>query len=216
MRSILLLSFILALGAIQCKGPEELVTYKKTEEQYRDIKKTLFRFAALMEGDFSNAQQYEESPNASVRVDLHIRQIWPERSDAIWLYVEQVSPAMPSEPLSQRIYKITQPSPDAIESEMLYFENMKNYVGAWKLEAPLKEVKIASLELLESCTVKLNRLSKVHFKGNNEDCTEPLGLQIDHTSLSIDLRPNELVTEHAGYAKDGREIFKNTTVFDKR
>lgn len=215
MKSILLLSLAL-FSFSQCKTPEEVVSYKKTEKEYESIKKTLTRFAALMEGDFSNAEQYKENPDASVRVNLHVRRIWSERSDAVWLYVEQVSPGMDSEPLSQRIYKITQPSPNIIESEMFYLESMKDHVGAWNLEKPFQNVKMASLQTLESCTIQLERLSNVHFKGNNKDCVEPLGAQIKYTSLDISIRPNELITLHTGYDKKGGEIFKNTAIFDKQ
>lgn len=215
MRNILVAGLALLLGFGQCKSPEEAVSYRKTEREYKDIKKTLSRFAALMEGDFSNAQQYKENPEASVRVDMHTRRIWPERSDAVWFYVEQLSPQMPSEPLSQRIYKITQPSPNIVECEMMYFEGMKAYVGDWKKPNPLSDVKIAQLESLENCSIPLDRLSSVRFKGGNKNCLEPFGVQIHHTDLEVELSPNSIITVQTGYTKEGRQVFQNRTVFEK-
>ena len=47
--------------------------------------------ATWMEGSFSSARQAESDPESYHDIRLFMSRIWPSRSDAVWLYVEQAS-----------------------------------------------------------------------------------------------------------------------------
>ena len=59
--------------------------------------------ATWMEGSFSSTRQSENDPESYHDIRLFMSRIWPSRTDAAWLYVEQASADNLAQPYRQRI-----------------------------------------------------------------------------------------------------------------
>ncbi|HRW89883.1 MAG TPA: CpcT/CpeT family chromophore lyase, partial [Flavobacteriales bacterium] len=64
---------------------------------------SLAELASWMTGSFSSAAQAEADTNYYA-IELEMARIWPERTDGVWLYVEQAVAAKKEKPYRQRVY----------------------------------------------------------------------------------------------------------------
>ncbi len=109
----------------------------------------------LMAGSYSSAAQAKS--DADFRdVRLHMVRIWPERTDAYWLYVEQAMATSLDKPYRQRVYAV-KVEPDGKVASHVYElpGDPMSFAGAWK---DPKRLDLTSPELLtprEGCTVFL-------------------------------------------------------------
>ena len=70
----------------------------------------------LMTGSFSSAEQAAADPEYR-DIRLEMSQIWPARSDGVWLYVEQSAADAPA-PYRQRVYRLTRKDADSYVSDV--------------------------------------------------------------------------------------------------
>lgn len=92
-------------------------------------------FVKWMEGTFSSEEQAEADSNY-FNIVLKSESIWNERSDAVWLYVEQAPAESPENPYRQRVYKLSVNSDGTFESAVFLIPNeqgltsteLKNYL----------------------------------------------------------------------------------------
>ena len=94
---------------------------------------------AMMTGSFSSHNQAQVDTNfADIR--LQMVQIWKDRSDGFWLYVEQAEANKMDQPYRQRIYNLSQINDSTFQSAIFTIENPLQYAGEWNKTNPLSTV----------------------------------------------------------------------------
>ena len=78
-------------------------------------KSELLKLAAYMEGSFSSEKQSIKDTNY-FDIRLQMKRIWKDRTDGIWLYVEQAVSTAQQKPYRQRVYHVTQIGKNKFES----------------------------------------------------------------------------------------------------
>jgi len=147
--------------------------------------------ADLMEGSFSSQEQSLKDTNY-FDIRLHMKRIWKNRTDGIWLYVEQASALKIDKPYRQRVYHLTKADDNTFESAVFTFENPLNYAGDWKKDEPLAGLKPDMLSRRDGCSVFLKKNGEDGFSGST------LG-----TSCESDLRGAKYATSEVVITKDG-------------
>lgn len=97
---------------------------------FRPIDRDVMRLATLMTGSFSSETQAKQNPYFA-HIVLHCRRIWPDKKDAIWLYVEQAEFDKPQNPYRQRIYRLSRDGRGLI-SKVFEIKDAKRLIGAWR------------------------------------------------------------------------------------
>ncbi len=114
----------------------------------------LERLKSWMTGSFSSEEQSELDTNF-YNIHLEMVQIWKERKDAIWLYVEQAASWSLDKPYRQRVYRIKANEDGSFESAVFTFNNPLRFAGAYKLENPMTELTPDSLDERDGCAIIL-------------------------------------------------------------
>jgi len=119
------------------------------------------RVAALLCGHFTSEVQAKADPEY-FEVHLHMTQIWPERADGPWLYVEQAMATALDKPYRQRIYRLTAcPSWNSsvattcVRSEVFELPNAPDRVGAWSDPSRFASDSPETLVQREGCAISL-------------------------------------------------------------
>jgi len=115
-------------------------------------KPSLGLLAEWLTGSFSSQEQ-AESDSAYFDIRLHMVPIWKERSDGIWLYIEQAVAGNTDHPYRQRVYRLTTQEDGRYRSDVYTFEDPTRFAGAWKDETPLSDISPDSLILREDCSI---------------------------------------------------------------
>ncbi len=68
-------------------------------------KSDLSLLVSYMQGSFSSEEQSKSDTNF-FDIRLQMKPMWQERSDAIWIYVEQAVSSKLEKPYRQRVYKV--------------------------------------------------------------------------------------------------------------
>jgi hypothetical protein len=114
----------------------------------------LERLAAWMTGSFSSAEQSRRDEDYH-DIRLEMVRIWHDRTDGIWLYVEQAAANRLQEPYRQRVYRLTQLGPDLFESRVFSLEDPLRHAGVWREPEPLSDLEPAALVPRHGCAVLL-------------------------------------------------------------
>ncbi len=150
-----------------------VITSVKSFSQVKSIDTE--RLVTMMQGSFSSEEQ---SANDSDYFDirLEMKRIWPERTDAKWLYVEQAVASMKEKPYRQRVYKITNTNEGRFESAVFTMKDPLRFAGEWGKENPLSGLTPDSLEVREGCSVYLTLMNNGSYEGstNGKDCQSDL------------------------------------------
>jgi hypothetical protein len=125
----------------------------------------LDRLAAWMTGSFSSAAQAEADPEFR-HIVLHMTRIWPDRSDGVWLYVEQAVAEAPDQPYRQRVYHVRRVGEDLFASSVFTVSDPQALVGAWRQDQPLAEIEPEYLSPREGCTIYLLERADGVFEGS--------------------------------------------------
>jgi hypothetical protein len=122
----------------------------------RGADRDLDRLAAAMCGSFSSAAQAARD-TSFFDIRLHIVPIWPERSDARWLYVEQATAERLERPYRQRIYRLRRFPDRRFESAVYTLPGPARFAGAWSDPARFAVLTPDSLSEREGCAVVLRK-----------------------------------------------------------
>jgi CpeT protein len=89
-----------------------------------------------MVGSFSNKEQAVKDSDY-FNIEIEIVQIWKDRTDGPWVYVEQAVAEKKEKPYSQRVYQIKQRSDGKIESIIYSIPDPTRFAGDYKKDFPL-------------------------------------------------------------------------------
>jgi hypothetical protein len=125
----------------------------------------LDRLGSWMTGSYSSAAQADGDPEFR-HIVLHMARIWPDRSDGVWLYVEQAVAEAADRPYRQRVYHVRRVGEDLFASSVFTVSEPRELVGAWHQDQPLAELGPEHLTPREGCTIYLVERSDGAFEGS--------------------------------------------------
>lgn len=127
-------------------------------------KDDLSLLASYMQGSFSSQEQ-AQNDTTYFHIILHMKRMWQQRTDGIWIYVEQAAASSADKPYRQRVYKLTQLSDGSFESAVFTFPDPLKYAGEWKVENPLEDLNPSNLTQRKGCSVFLRKNDDGSFSG---------------------------------------------------
>ena len=114
---------------------------------------------------FSSNQPLQDS--SFFDINLEMVRIWNDRTDAIWLYVEQASSKRLNSPYRQRVYRLTQEE-DQFFSKVYELKNKNDFIGAHNSTHLFNSIDINDLIERQGCTVTMYQ-NDTHFTGTTKD-----------------------------------------------
>jgi hypothetical protein len=204
MRIISLLSvsaLSLSVFILSCAAPRSAAIPHKDPE--------LLAFAELLTGNFSSRKQ-AESDSTYLDISLSMSRIWSDRTDAVWLYVEQAVSAKKDKPYRQRVYKLGHPSENIFTSDIYTIRNQQEFAGLQNDPAKQKLLKPDIIDLKEGCTVTLQRYGKKYEGGTDADkCPSDLR-GAKYATTKIRLEKGLLVSWDQGFDASGNQVWGAT------
>lgn len=172
-----------------------------------------------MVGSFSSEEQSESDSNY-FNIELEMVQIWKDRTDGPWIYVEQAVAETKEKPYRQRVYQIKQRSDGKIESVVYSIPDPSRFTGDYKKEFPLLRLTPDSLMLRSGCEVVLYRTDDGYFEGGTVDknCSSDLrGASYAASEVMID--KDKIITWDRGFDENGNQVWgsdKGGYIFKKK
>lgn len=193
MRTIIILIFFLfrGLGTLFSQG----------------VTTEVLEIASLMEGSFSSAKQ-SEIDSTYLNIHLHMKRIWPERQDAVWLYVEQVAASNPGKPYRQRVYRLTQVGYNLFESAIFELKDPLKFAGEWKSPEAGKLIDPESLIYMDGCGVLLKKIGEKAYSGSTDadKClSDWRGARF--VSSIVTIQKDGLITWDRGFDDNGKYLW---------
>jgi CpeT protein len=170
------------------------------------------RALVWLSGDFSSRAQAQANP-AFFEVELHMVQIWPEREDGPWLYVEQALASSRNRPYRQRIYRLSPQQADdgrvGVSSQIYTLPgDPLVFAGAWEDPYRFAELKSAELSPLPGCTVTLYPTAAGWLQGTTagKACASNRD-GAAYTSSEVLLTADYIETLDRGFNQDGVQVW---------
>ena len=159
----------------------------------------LMELSALMTGSFSSEEQ-SKIDTAYFDIRLEIIRIWENRSDGIWLYVEQAAASSLERPYRQRIYRLKETGENLFKSEVYEIEEPLRFAGVWRKENPFYGYADDILQKRPGCSVRLKKIGNQTFFGSTVDkeCLSDWGGATYATSI-VTITENGMITWDRGF-----------------
>lgn len=165
--------------------------------------------ADWLTGDFDSRAQ-AQADRRYFDVHLYAIQIWAEREDGVWMYVQQSrdddDDGTYEAPYRQRVYRVHDGGGQGVVSTVYRIADEANYVDPWGDPSVLEGISEANLELAENCDVYLQREGDT-FVGGTEgtDCRLSFGgyATSDVTLTESGLQSLDLLYDDSGAIING-------------
>ena len=194
-----------------------LLSFTQIKAQDKIKESDLRNLYNMMIGSFSSENQSKVDSNY---FDIRLKMVpmWSE-SEYYWLYVEQAMATNENKPYRQRVYRLSKVNDTTIESRVYTIKNGENYFGDWKLENPLANLTIDSLEERKGCSIFLNKINKSEFSGstNKTDCESSLKGATYATSF-VNIYTDMIISWDRGFDKEDNQVWgaiNGGYIFDK-
>lgn len=172
-----------------------------------------------MTGSFSSKEQSEADSNY-LNIELEMVQIWKDRTDGPWIYVEQAVSETKEKPYRQRVYQIKQISGGKIESIVYSIPDPLRFAGDYKKEFPLLRLTPDSLLLKEGCEVVLYRTDYGYFEGGTIDNNCPSELRsASYATSEVIIYNDKMISWDRGFDENGNQVWgatKGGYIFKKK
>ncbi|MEM7083071.1 MAG: chromophore lyase CpcT/CpeT [Pseudomonadota bacterium] len=171
-----------------------------------DAEDRLNELGALMIGSFSSAKQ-AATDSQYFDIRLEMVRIWADRTDGIWLYVEQAAASALDRPYRQRVYQVTGDDNDW-QSAVFELPEPLQYAGAWKNVAAFERLSPDALSLRTGCAVFLTRPARDHFEGSTRanDCLSSLR-GASYATSEVVITPEGITSWDRGYDAEGVQVW---------
>jgi len=171
------------------------------------INQGILDLATLMEGNFSSAKQ-SQIDTGYYDIRLHMKRIWSEREDAVWLYVEQTAASSPERPYRQRVYRLTRVDDNLFESAIFELKDPLRFVGEWKAADAGKSIDPESLIHREGCSVYLKKVGDQAYSGSTDaDRCESDWRGAKFVSSIVTVLKDGLITWDRGFDENGKYLW---------
>lgn len=171
--------------------------------------KELDKLTEWLTGDFSSSAQAKADTNY-FDISLSMRRIWEDRTDGVWLYVEQAVTAKKNQPYRQRVYKLNHPSKDLFTSEIYTISNASEVIGLQDDPAKKSLLTFDKIEKKDGCTVNL-QYEKGWFVGGTHEKDCPSDLRgASYATTEIKLNKTQLISWDRGYNSADEQVWGAT------
>lgn len=163
-----------------------------------------------MVGSFSSIEQAEKDSNY-FNIELEMVQLWKDRTDGPWLYIEQAVAESKDKPYRQRVYQLRKRNDGKIESLVYTIPDPLRFAGDYKKEFPLLRLTPDSLILKEGCEVVLYQADNGYFEGSTVDknCGSDLrGASYATSEVMID--KDKMISWDRGFDESGKQVWGAT------
>ena len=163
-----------------------------------------------MVGSFSSEEQAEKDSNY-FNIELEMVQLWKDRTDGPWLYIEQAVAESKDKPYRQRVYQLRKRNDGKIESLVYTIPDPLRFAGDYKKEFPLLRLTPDSLILKEGCEVVLYQADDGYFEGSTVDknCGSDLrGASYATSEVMID--KDKMISWDRGFDESGNQVWGAT------
>jgi hypothetical protein len=161
MRSLFAAALVLGLAACASAPPSDADVAARADPE-ADVRAV----ATWMTGTFSSAEQHAAAPDDYFDIRLVMVPVWTDRTDGVWLYVEQAVGDHLEAPYRQRVYRLSREGEGEVASDVYTLPGeAKRFAGAWRQPVPLADVKPEDLTLRAGCTVHLRRTADGAWEG---------------------------------------------------
>jgi len=166
------------------------------------------RLTAFLVGDFSSAEQAKMDPDYRP-ITLHTRRIWSERTDGVWLYVEQAMATAADKPYRQRVYHLTGDGGMSVRSDVYTLPgDALSYAGAWREPAKLWGVTPERLTLRDGCSISLKVLPDGTFLGGTSGTGCGSDLRgASYATSEAHIFADRMVTWDRGFDAEAKQVW---------
>jgi hypothetical protein len=187
-----------------------LLTACSSEDKAPRTQDDLLRLVSYMTGSFSSQEQAASDSNF-YDIRLEMVRIWEERTDGVWLYVEQAAARMLDKPYRQRIYRLTQVDDSTFRSDVFTMRNPLRYAGQWKKAKPMTTVMPDSLGERQGCSIILKKEGDSAFVGGTagKECASMLA-GAKYATSEVRITATELYSWDRGYDAEDKQVWGST------
>jgi CpeT protein len=164
----------------------------------------------FMVGEYSSQEQTKQDPSY-LEVHLRILQLWPQRDDGPWLYLEQAMATAADKPYRQRIYQLSKRDDGALllKSFALPGDPLR-FASLGKLPRPLHDFPIERLVPRKGCQLVLKKQPDGSFQGGTEGNGCPGELRAAAYSLTeLSISPDTFKTWERTFSVDDKLLSGN-------
>jgi len=137
-------------------------------KETRQRQSNLDRLVGWMVGSFSSEEQAAADTDF-LDIRLEMVQIWPERTEGRWLYVEQASALTLDQPYRQRVYRLYQRDDTTLVSAVYDLNEPLRLAGAWRTPASFDFLTPDSLIVRVGCAIVLHPRGDTVYVGSTVD-----------------------------------------------
>ena len=190
--------FLLLISLFSISAFSQSLTLKD-----KDLKKLVKRMA----GEFSSEQQ-SKNDSDYFHIKLRMKQIWKDRTDGYWLYVEQAIASAEAKPYRQRVYHVYKENDTTIASQVFELKNPMQYAGGWNDVAKLSPITQDSLVNRQGCTIFLHKTKEGVFQGSTpgKECLSSLRGATYATS-EVQIFKDKLLSWDRGWDKNDKQMW---------
>lgn len=181
-----------------------------SDQREENTKSDLALLVSYMQGSFSSEEQSKTDTNF-FDIRLQMKPMWLERSDAIWIYVEQAVASKMDRPYRQRVYRVSQLSDGTFESAVFTFPDPLKYAGDWRKDKPLEELSPSDLTERKGCSVFLVKNEDGSFTGGTKgkSCESDLR-NAKYASSEVVINANGMTSWDRGYNEKDEQVWGAT------
>lgn len=187
------------LALVACNPAKQSQTTPLVDEDLNAL-------CALMTGTFTSEEQ-SKSDSDYYNISLVMTEIWSERTDGKWLYVEQAVATSLDKPYRQRVYHLQHPEKNIFTSDIYTIKDALSLAGLQ--HDPVKQGKLTFdlLELKDGCTVTLEKKGDMYIGGTNgDDCPSDLR-GAAYATTKIELTNGRLTSWDQGFDAAGTQVW---------
>jgi CpeT protein len=171
--------------------------------QQQAFSNDLMKLSEMMIGSFSSEAQ-SKSDTSYFDIRLQVYPIWKNRTDGIWLYVEQAMAKRIDKPYRQRVYRLNDLQPGGVESAVFTMKSPLRFAGK---PEDVEKLTPDSLSQREGCSVFLQRSGK-KFVGATKEKTCPSDLKnAAYASSEVTITRKMMLSWDRGYNADGKQVW---------
>ncbi len=177
------------------------------QAQQTGTDRELLELKDRMTGFFTSEQQ-SLADSSYYNIHLHMTQVWTERTDGYWLYVEQAMASAAQRPYRQRIYQLFRQDDSTLVSKVYEMNAPLRFAGAWNNTALLQQLTTDSLQARQGCAIYLRRDEKGRFSGStpgNECLSSLRGAAYATSEVVIDKQA--MTSWDRGWNQSGQQVW---------
>ena len=137
-------------------------------------------------------------------IRLEMVQIWKDRSDGPWLYIEQATASRLDQPYRQRVYRLVPQEDGAIGSVVYEMPEPLSFAGAAAKDDPLAEL---SPDALTERVLRWHEDEQAYRGSTVEDHCKSSLRGASYATSGVDVHKDRLVSWDRGFSADGEQVW---------